>query len=512
MTEARSQGIISRSRLAAGGMLLAAGAGLGCMGPMPSEHLSRKVTLPVPRSAAQPPPPDRLSREDRGEKYVLSPLAVISLAFDLRPDIKSSFQTFKSEEARYDFFYVSRDSFTPRLSIANTFDESRENNLTTRERDHKATLSAKKDFFDTTSMEIGLGFDAEATDSAIGEQPFGFAKLRYPLWGSRKKLERTSEDIFRQNELNDAQLSYIQQTRSRLRQALFKFNEVVYLEKQLVNSRRWKGDLEELAERITASNDRALHADRERLTAEITKVGASIRNQTGWYDIQLARLRSFCGLPFHAELEVVDEPFNPFEGATHEELLAVSLETDPEIATLSNSVRNAEVQLDLARRGKWDVALIVGGESDFEGMGEDEGVSDWGVSAGFDVSAVDPRVTESLTRQAQASIARFRQAIAARENAIFTDTLEPAVRIETLGASRDELAENLPRYQADYSEGVQEYLARDLNIDDLIERRADLYTQENEVARLTYLVSLNVAELCAATGKFFELLNHQAVQ
>ncbi len=478
----------------------------GCVGPLPSDRLAREVTLPKPRKSETLPAAERLTDENHGDTYELSPLSVISLAFDLQPDIKSSYERFKSEEARYDFFYVSRDSFTPRITVANSFAEDRANESVTRDRDHTVFLSAEKDFFDTTEMEVGLGFRSEATDQAIGDQPYVAAKLRYPLWGSREKLERTSEDIFRQNELNDAQLAYIQQARSRLERALFKYHEVVFLRRQLANLERWQSDLDKLAGRIQTVDARDMTSDEERVAAELIRVSASVRNQTGWHKIQLARLRAVCGIPFNSSVEILVEPFNPFEGATHQELLQASLATDPEIATLKNAMRNAEVQLDLARRGKWDVALFVAGESDLEGRGESEGVSDWSISAGFDVSAVDQRVTESLTRQARANIARFNQAIVAREDRIFTETLEPIVRIETLGMSRDELTDNLSRYEEDYASGLEDYLATELNIDDLLTRREDLYEQQNEIARLSQLVGFNIAELCSATGKFFELL------
>ena len=170
-------------------------------------------------------------------------------------------------------------------------------------------------------------------------------------------------------------------------------------------------------------------------------------------------------------------------------------------------MRNAEVQLDLARRGRWDLSLAVQGTSSLEGAGADEDASGWWLNVGVEVSAVDPRVTQSLVRQAEANIVRFREAIAARENTIFVDTLEPLVRIDTLGESRDRLRDLLPQYVDDYTAGISEYAAGTLNMDDLISRRESLAAQQFEVAHLTFMVDVNIAELCAATGKFFELLN-----
>ena len=481
-----------------------------CESTMPSARLQSKITLPVPASASALPDVDRFARVDRGESYRLSPHSLITIAFDRQPEIKSSFHRFESEEARYDFFYTSRDSLTPRLRTSNQFGEDRDNGAedpVTRTRSHTVELSIEKQFFDTTALNMSMGFQADAVDEALGNHPFVSASLRYPLWASREKLERTSEEIFWKNRVDDAQLGYIQLVRSRLEQTLFKFYDVVNLRRQVQNSEKWLRDLEALRERLKAERDPNRAADRQRVEAEIASVTANVRNTTSRYDVDMEHLKAACGLPFHAEIELADEPFNPFEGLEHDELFRLSIETDPEIATLRNAKRNAEVQLDLARRGRWDIALLMDGTSSLEGGGEHEGVSDWSVSAGLDVSVVDPRVTDSLIRQAEANIARFNQAIVAREDEVYVDTFEPLLRMQRLGESRDELLGNLPRYQTDYDNGMTEYFAGSLNIDDLLKRRETLFYQEQEVSHLTYMVGANVAELCAATGKFFELLN-----
>lgn len=479
----------------------------GCDATLPSERLKQEVNLPVPETADVVPGSDRLQFGANGEQFVLTPRSLIPLAFEHQPDIKSSFQRFKSEEARYDFFYTSRDALTPRVNVTNDFSVERGLEEVRRTRDHNLEVGVEKLFFDTTEVDLATGYRNNVVEEEIGNHPFVRASVRYPLWVSRRKLERTSEDIFRRNELNDAQLNYIQQVRSRLEQAMFKFYEVVGLRRDLGHLEEYKEDLERLAGHLRsgALQDRA--ADRERIAAELARIGADHRNALGWYDIQLARLKGLIGLPFRTRIELSEEPFNPFEGSTHQDLLEMSIATDPEIATLQNALRNAEVQLDLARRGKWDVSLLLDAESSLEGSGEDESISDWKVATGIQVSAVDDRVTESLKRQARANIQRFSQAIAARENDIYVDTLEPIVRIETLGASRDELVDNLERYREDYAQGLRRYLDGELNIDDLLNRRQTVYDQQSEISRLTDLVGYNVAELCAATGKFFDLLD-----
>ncbi len=478
----------------------------GCIGMVPSEQFQSEVNFPVPTSAFQLPSPDRLRSTNGGEKMSLTPRSLIRIAFDQQPDIKSSFQRYKSEEARYDFFYATNDSFTPRMLISNAFGEDRFDDTVERQRNHTVAFSVEKRFFDTTDLNIGVGYATNEFENDIGNAPFVSANLRYPFQASREKLERTSEDIFRQNELNDVQLAYIQTVRNRLQRALFRFHETVDLIRRVQYFKEWVADLEDIERQMKTIQARDLAEDRQRLRSEITRITADRRNAGGKRDVEMTRLKSGIGMPFYIELELLDEPFHPFEGKSHAELLALSIDTDPEIATLRNSMRNSEVQLDLARRGTWDVALLLGGASHLEGRGSSEGDSDWIVNVGLDVSAVDPRVTGSLSRQAQANIARFQQAIAARENAIFADVFEPLIRIETLGESRKELVASLPTFQNDFEAGLRRYFKGSFSIDDLLQRRANLFGQQAEIARLTFLVGVNVAELCSATGKFFELI------
>ena len=500
------QPIRRRSRYGRGTALLLALSMTGCSTSLPSANITGQVRLPVPNGNGELPGPERLSRVTIGEALELTPLKLIRIAFTNRPEIKSSYQRFKQEEARYDFFVASRDSLTPRVRTRNNVSEFRDPIDVERDRRHTLEFSVEKRFFDTTELDVGVGVRSTAVNEALGSQPFLTASLRYPLWVSRQKLERTSEEIFRRNELNDAQLDYIQSVRERLQRALFSFYNVLRQERQLQNTRRWQADLVAIMSSLDGIGGRDLRADRRRVQAEIARAGAQERELAGRYEIDIERLKRDGGLPFHTKIKLVDEPFNPFRGGTHEALLHLSIKNDPEIATLRNEVTNAEVQLDLARRGRWDVMLELDGASNLEGGGETEGISDWAVGVGLNVAMVDPRVTGSLLRQAQANISRFAQAIIARENEIFVDTLEPVIRIESLGQSRDDLVENLPRFEEDYRNGTQEYRAGSLNIDDLLNRRVSLLSQEQEIARLTQMVGSNVSELCEVTGKFFEIL------
>lgn len=488
----------------------------GCQTTLPSARVNGNIDLPTPRGLTIGDAALDQGVSDFPDNFRLTPRTLIPVTFNRQPGIKSSYQRFKSEEARYDFFVASRDALTPRLRTSNEFGEDRvtvegdnvtRSDIVNRHRTHTIEMAVEKRFFDTSQLDLAVGYETTESNDDIGNSPFASATLRYPLWVSRQKLERTSEDIFRQNELDDTQLDYIQEVRSRLQRALFSFHNVVQQRTTVGHLTEWHGDLVKVRARMNSAGERDFSNDISRLEGEIARRAADLRTRTGRFEIDVERLKDQCGIPFSSTIEIVDEPFNPFEGMSHEELRIAALATDPEIATQQNSVRNAEVQLDLAKRGRWDLTLLLGGRSTLEGRGRDDGSSDWSMSVGLDVSAVDPRVTDSLIHQAEANIARFSQAIARRKSTIFVDTLEPYIRLQTVTESRVELIKSLPNFEADYRKGIEKYFAGELNIDDLITRRENLFDQQEEIASMTLLIGANVAELSSATGKFFELLD-----
>lgn len=494
-------------------LLVAIGIPGGCAGDHPSDRMDQRVALPQP--GIWLPTPDEPAVAGRPAAYEISARSLIPITFHEHPEVRSSYQSLQAERARYDFFIASNDALTlgMRSSVSYRSDRQRlpdpVGRVRDRTRDGEIVGTVDKQFFDTTRLDARGGFRRSEFNDDTGYHPFVAADLRYPLGPSREKLERTSEDIFRQNELIDAQLAYINVVRERLERALRQYFEVIEQRRRVEIAEAWLDDLTRLTAIMDAMPDRDLRADRARVEAEVPRVTAQQRAAGGRYEVELARLKSSTGLDYEVELRVSEEAFQPFEGATHEELRRRAVEYDPEIATLKNSLTNAQVQLDLARRGKWDIALLLGTFIDLEGRGNRGDQSAYGVNVGLEVSRVDARVTDSLERQALASIARFEKAVRAREREIYVDTLEPMIRIETLGQNRRELRENLARFREDYERGVAAYRAGELNIDDLLKRRETLAEQEIQIAELGNFIGVNIAELMTATGKYFEILEDQ---
>ena len=486
---------------------LASFALFACNGALPSEAVEQGLRLPEPGTELAAP----VQSEPR-ELYDISAESLIRISFHEHPEIRSSYQRFLAEKARYDFFVASRDALTLGMRTAYSYGRSEQDvefvgPIVDRTVEERVAGTLEKQFFDTTRLDMQVGYRRNQFNQSRGYRPFVGADLRYPLGPSREKLERTSEDIFRQNELNDAQLDYINVVRRELERALSQFYEVIDLGTQVDITADWREDLAVLKERIEEERSGAsVESDLRRIAAEMTRVTAENRNVGGRHEIELARLKAASGLSYDSEFRLDDDGYNPFDGVQHDALRENAREVDPEIATLTNSLDNAHAQLDLARRGKWDIALLAGANADLEGGGVVDGSHAYGVSVGLDVGRVDARVTSSLERQALARIARFERAIEDREREIYVDTLEPLIRIETLGANRRELMENLDRFVQDFEAGVERYFAGNLNIDDLLKRRETLYQQEEEISELGRFVGINIAELMTATNKYFELV------
>lgn len=302
-----------------------------CSSTMPSARVHADVDLPTPQSARVDSAAEVALPISESGVLALSPTSLIRLAFNRQPDISSSFEAFRAEEARYDFFYTSRDALTPHLSLSNTFSESRTldddngKRIGTQNRAHGVEVGVDKLFFDTTRVSVAAGLDTLAEDGDIGNQPFLSANVRYPLGESREKLERASEDIFRQNELNDAQLAYIVQIRRRLERALRGYYQVLELRDRVKSATRWQQDLMSLSRRMDAIEGRDVSNDRRRVEAELARANAEVRNLTGRSRVELARFKHASGIPYDTEVKFVEESFNPFEGRSHEVLLRISI-------------------------------------------------------------------------------------------------------------------------------------------------------------------------------------------
>jgi len=436
----------------------------------------------------------------------LTPVCVIQYTYVNYPYIKEKYETKLSKEARYDFFIASRSAVSYGARIAG-YKDVRDNRWS-RSRDYGwgPEVYVEKKFFNSGEVLLYSRYDYGNIDGEAGSETEVGAYLEYPLFASREALQRENEKIFWRNEVDDANLEYFRSVREAINWALETYSEALEYQERIEYSKSYIADLQELHQRMLSTNDPEVIKDCEKVVAEITTEQAELETLIGTLEIKLQSLKSHIGLPFDCQILLQPEDFNPFRGKSQEELLRVSLETDPEIKVLRNAISSAEAELDLAQRGKWDTSFFLRGERTLAGTGSSEGEDGYSIGAGVGIRHIDPRITDSMEREARANIRRYKNAIKGRENDIFVDTTDSLVGMETNGNKFRSLTENLPRYITDYEGGVTKYFNRQITIDELLKKRDDYYEEQRWIAESRENYSSNVADLCASTAQYLEYL------
>lgn len=257
---------------------------------------------------------------------------------------------------------------------------------------------------------------------------------------------------------------------------------------------------------MLSTNDPEVIKDCDKVVALLTSEEADLETLIGTFEIELQSLKAHIGVPFDCQIVLQSEDFNPFRGKTQDELLRISLETDPEIKVLRNAITNAEAELNLAQRGKWDTSFFLRGEKTLGGTGSREGEHGYSIGAGVGIRHIDPRITDSMERGARADIRGYQNAIKSREADIFVGTTDSLIGMETNANKFRSLTENLPRYRSDYESGITKYFNRQITIDELLEKRDDHYEEQRWIAESRDHYSSNVADLCASTAQYLEYL------
>jgi outer membrane protein TolC len=436
----------------------------------------------------------------------LDAVRVIRLTHAYYPYIKENYENKMSKEAHYDFFIanLSAVSYGARVSgykdvIDNRWSHSRVYGW-------GPELYIEKKFFNSGEASLNVRYNYDNVDGEFGSGTQVGAYLQYPLFASREALERESEKIFWRNELNDANLEYFRSVRDSINSALDAYFQTLEYQERIEYSKLYVADLHALHQRMLNTNDPAIIKDCDKVLAKITSEQAEQQTLIGWFNIDAQELKSHMGVPFECPIVMQIEEFNPFSGKSQDELVRVSLQTDPEIKLLRNAILSAEAELNLARRGKWDTSFFLSGDKTLGGAGSEEGEQGYSIGAGINMRHIDPRITKSMEREAQADIRRYQSSIKSRENEIFVDTIDAIVNMKAYGNKFRTLIENLPRYRSDYETGLALYFDHKITTDELLKKRDDYYEQQRIIADSRESYFSKIADLCASTAQYLEYL------
>ncbi len=493
----------------------------GCRVPLPIT--SNGVGLPIPPGlerangvrgavASRPVASKYLAP---GQTHLdLTPMRVIHLTFENAPRIRVAYLKYVGEKARYDYILATWTSTTPGAAVGPGWERSVDVTDTVSNRQtQRVEAFLERNFLDTSRLRAFGGVLNEDNGDAHSFHPNFGGLFHFPLWVSREALQRASDQIFQQTRVNDAQLEYVREVRSLLSSLTGTFFGVLGIGQRVEARQHRVGDLEAILLRAQAAASQpaaSQPADLQRIQAEITTAVTGLRSEQSNYEIELAWMTSTMGLPHELEVALIEEPFDPFGDASHDELLTLSLATDPEIATLQNAIKDSEVQLALARRGRLDVAVDLGGAADMRGSGYWAGQTEYQATAAMTVSFIDPRLSGSLAREASANIGRYQQAIEQRRKEVYVEAMEPMIKARSLRRNIPEIQRNVERYRRDFDAGLDDYFAGRMNVDDLLRRRQSLLDEEFNLINSKSALGGRMASLAGATGEYFELLQQPA--
>jgi len=468
-----------------------------------------------PASATQPAAPAASQRAAASflapgqTRLDLNPWKVMFLTFENAPPIKVAYLKYAAEKARYDYIIATWTSTTPGFAVGPTWERLKDaQDRRTSYFAQGGTAFLDQNFQDTSQLHLfGGGLhetfkDGSAPDNAA--HATGGGNFRFPLWGSREALQRSSEQIFQQNRVNDAQLEYVKYVREEMKWGLYFYFQAMGIQSRIGADQRMIEDFQKVQERMQAAGKPP--ADGQRLQGAIVTASTQLRDRQSNFAVEVQRMKRTVGLPMDLEVTIADELFNPFGDPDPEALINLSMQTSPDIAALNNAVKNAEVQLALAKKGRLDISVNVAASTETRGSGRWEGREEYRAAGGLEVRFIDPRISNNLAREASADMARYQQDILQRRNEIYVGAFEPLVKCKSLASNITDTQRNIERYRSDFAAGVEDYLAGRMNIDDLIRRRQSLQEEEIKLADARSEYGVNMANLAQATGKFFEIL------
>lgn len=437
----------------------------------------------------------------------LDPEAVMRLTVRFSPDIRRSFERKAAEEARYDFFINSRRGLSYGVEVGFDYDRLHVDEERSLGKTVEPQFVVRKDFYNTTVASVRTGYALEDFQDGHEADAFVEGRISMPLFGSREALQRSNAKIFQANEVSDARLGYYREIRQRIRRALMQLSWAQQNKESLQYIHEYLQDLRGMLTMAESLADRDTTADQLKLSAEIASTEADLTSDQNRLLVAIERLKLAIGIPFETPVDVADGEFNPFEGEGIDGLCRIALETDEEIKTLQNSIKSFQAELSLARKGKWDTSLSISAERRFAGDGELDEQRSYVLSGGLEVRTIDSRISRDLERIALANIREYRNAIESRRREIRTETVDAC---STLAAQLAEVklrSSNLARYWESYNKALELYDSGLVSIDELIEKREDIYGEQQQISWSREHARENVTDLLASTGRYEEFIN-----
>lgn len=455
--------------------------------------------------------------EELGPPYLLNIENIVRLVFQRNPSIRASREEMTA--AKYGL-----EEFRANLNRLEPFVETRTDlsNYPNRRGAFggavESVIGVENETFGGSvfSAEVGgsasrFEFDrALATQDSVetGAGALVRARAEIPFLGSRRRQNRIIAQAFQETTARKAQLDYLEDYRQLVDNALEYFGLSVYYQRRADVFQRAIDELTALYE-----DERVRPEDRSRI---LTEKGGAETNRN-MFQARLDQYKTI--LLSYVALEPDDdfniEPESSFftdlrqgqiDDPTIEAFTEKARQNNPAFQVLNDAIRNTELQRDQAIRGRYDITtFVVGTLFPLGSETFDDRLNGWTVGGGVNVRLNDQRVLEATRKKAEARIRQFKSEIEAEEIKMRRQILTEANGIVDNERNRKKIVEVVEQVRSEYEQRLAEYFAGGINVDQLLETRAELTNSETDIAANLYNTANREFNLLGATGRIYEL-------
>jgi len=456
------------------------------------------------------------------EPYRLNPMNIIKMVYEANPWVQADREEMIAAQYALEEFKANLSRFEPFTRIdadMSKFPKRRDSEGITGE----VVGGIEKETFEGAVIRVeggasGSRFEFGEVDEGqerVEEGSGGLVRARFevPFVGSRKRQDRIISQAYQESRARNAELDYLDHYRKYVDTAVYYYHyTIVYLN----YVRAYEKQLSALKELL--NNPRCKEEDKNRIEGTIGSTQVLRDQYERYYHDYLIDLLSRVGLdpkdnyileelPYKESkyLELTSTP----EGI--ETLTEQAYKNNPTFRVLRNAIKDSQVQLDQAIKGKLDVtAFVEGTQFAFGSETYDDRVGGWEVGGGLRVRLNDQRVLKATKLKAEAQIRQYRAKIKAEKIDIRNDIITESNALRTSHKTRKQMIKNIAKREAEFQERLKRYLeggnGDGITIDDVIYALSNISSDKTKLAVYDYQVRDAEMDLMSATGEFYQMV------
>jgi hypothetical protein len=360
-----------------------------------------------------------LNLGSNGSSGSLNKDRIMQIAYERNPRIAAARYKLESANCNFKLFEREYSQFIPfKMESRIRGEGDRINETVTGD----VSAGVEKNFFDGSSIDFNVGSEAVSISGMRENAHFVRTNVEFPLFSSNKKLSRIIDRTYEENELYNAQLSYIEHIREIVLRSLEMYYDLI--SRTQILDAIWRHEAI-LSDVLKQSYLEGRPMEKQQLQNEQNTLHSEIDN---WI-IQVNSLKLELKTQLHVDnlddfiIETIPLDFDStryygqeYITNSYESVLAKALQNDNEIKIMIKTMQAAEEKKTLVKRGKWDI--LFSGEMRYNYNTESDlaGHKDYSsVGAGLALRRFDEKTLEYSRLKAEADILSIQAQIQSRQ-------------------------------------------------------------------------------------------------